>query len=341
VFHTYSIYGLILSSNVPLAGLLPVRQLAERADIDLVLSSSLPDWTERALELPSSIQVPIRGSQIDEDLSLTFSRYGDDEYFQLSYSEGARFVIDRDAARIWGTWSTPLTIEDAITFLVGPVLGFALRRRSIAALHASSVRIHDHAVVLCGESEAGKSTTAAFLSTMGFPVLAEDISAIRFQDGDVLIEPGYPRVCLWPDSVAHVLGSPDALPALTPTWEKRFLSLDASLDSAESPFARDAQPLGAIYILGPRSDDHAAPYFEELSRQEALLSLVQNTYMNWLLDREQRAIELDQLARILAATPVRRITPHSHPVRIAALCELIVRDAEPLLAPASDIVQSA
>jgi len=32
-----------------------------------------------------------------------------------------------------------------------------------------------------------------------------------------------------------------------------------------------------------------------MSFREALLSLVQNTYMNWLLNRKQRAAEFDAL----------------------------------------------
>ena len=63
-----------------------------------------------------------------------------------------------------------------------------------------------------------------------------------------------------------------------------------------------------------------------------LLQLVQNTYMNWLLDRTQRAAELDTLSRIVARVPVRRIVPHCDPARVGALSDLIVLDAERLFA---------
>jgi hypothetical protein len=65
-----------------------------------------------------------------------------------------------------------------------------------------------------------------------------------------------------------------------------------------------------------------------MTPREALLLLVQNTYMNWLLDREARAAEFDTLSRVVQSVAVRKITPHSDPKRIGELCNLIVEDAE-------------
>jgi hypothetical protein len=55
--------------------------------------------------------------------------------------------------------------------------------------------------------------------------------------------------------------------------------------------------------------------------------------MNWLLDRKQRAVEFDTLARLVRNVPVRRIIPHTDPQRIDLLCELILADAENVLSP--------
>ncbi len=65
-----------------------------------------------------------------------------------------------------------------------------------------------------------------------------------------------------------------------------------------------------------------------MSSPEALLSLVQNTYMNWLLDRKQRAAEFDALGKLVMQVPTQRIVPHLDPGCIGALCELIVAYAE-------------
>jgi hypothetical protein len=171
---------------------------------------------------------------------------------------------------------------------------------------------------------SGKSTTAAALSLRGIPVLSEDITALSEQDGITQAEPGYPRICLWPEAVQDLLGTRDALPRLTPTWEKCFLELNGENTKFESL----RRPLGSVYILAPR--ENSAPRVEEISTQQALLELIQNTYMNWLLDRRQRAAEFETLSKLVLQVPVRRIVPHLDPARITALCELIEEDVERL-----------
>jgi len=246
----------------------------------------------------------------------------------LAYGNEARFLVDGAAERIWGTCPPPLTNEDMATYLLGPVMGFVLRRRSILALHASAVRIGGQAVALCGESQSGKSTTAAALALQGIPVLCEDITPLIEEHGSFQAEPGYPRVCLWPDAVEKLFGRQDALPRLTPSWDKYFLPLDG--DNAR--FEEQRQVLGAVYLFAPRVAEADAPRIETMSAREALLGLVQNTYMNWLLDRSQRAGEFEALSKLVKQVPVRRIIPHVDPGRIGALCELIVADAERLSA---------
>ena len=50
-------------------------------------------------------------------------------------------------------------------------------------------------------------------------------SALVEYDGRVHVQPAYPQLRLWPDSVAMLYGAPDVLPPLTPTWDKRALAL--------------------------------------------------------------------------------------------------------------------
>jgi hypothetical protein len=202
-------------------------------------------------------------------------------------------------------------------------MGFVLRRRSTVCLHASGVEIQGNAVCFCGDAGYGKSTTAAALALRGLPVIAEDVVALEESSGGFQAVPGYPRVCLWPESVRMLLGREDALPRLTPVWDKRFLELDGQ----RAKFAWAKLPFGVIYLFAPRSDGRDAPRVEKISPREALLGLVQNTYMNWVLEREQRAAEFDVLCRLVQHVPVRRITPHAKPEKLTLLCDLIERDA--------------
>jgi len=277
-----------------------------------------------ARRLPSRLEHPRLGEVERDDSPFTLTSYGAEEFFELAYGNEALFFVDGAAKRVWGTCLPPLTNEDLATYLLGPVMGFVLRRRSILALHASAVCIGGRAVALCGESQAGKSTTAAAFALRGIPVLCEDVTPLIEEHGKFQVEPGYPRVCLWPDAVEKLFGAPDALPRLTPTWDKFFLPLDGG----NAKFEEQRRVVSAVYHFAPRVAEADAPRIEAMSAREALLELVQNTYMNWLLDRRQRAAEFDALGKLVAQVPVRRIVPHVDPGRIGALCELIVADAE-------------
>jgi len=323
VIYPYRLYGLTLGCDAPVSALRQEPTRVEHFDVAVSLGPET-DWVREARRLPSHLEHP-RSEEIDLDNSpFTLTSYGAGEFFELSYGNEARFFVDGRAERVWGSCPPPLTNEDMATYLLGPVMGFVLRRRSVLALHASAVAIGGEAVALCGASQAGKSTTAAALALRGVPVLCEDITPLLEVDGTFQVEPGYPRVCLWPDAVEKLCGARDALPRLTPTWEKSFLALDGG----NAKFDAQRRVVRAVYHFAPRIREADAPRIETMSAREALLNLVQNTYMNWLLDRGQRAAEFDALAKLVRQVPVRRIVPHADPERIDALCELIVADAE-------------
>ena len=277
---SYRIYGLYLSSDFPIPGLEEETDRAHRPDL-LVQFGSEPPWVRDALSLPSLILQSIAASPETQDPAFVLTSFGEWQFFQLAYSDGTRFVVNSTATHIWGTAGESQTMEDLSTYFLGPIMGFILRRRGITALHASAFCLDGKAIVLTGEAGSGKSTTAAALALRGLPVLCEDIAAVEEKDGSFAVQTGYARVCLWPESVEILKGHPDALPRLSPNWEKCYLPLDGATARLET----QKRPFGAIYILSPREAAADAPRIEEVSNREVLLELVQNTYMNWLLDR--------------------------------------------------------
>jgi hypothetical protein len=323
----YRAYGLSISSNTPIPGLLPNPARSEHEDVKLEIGAQ-PEWVGRALRLPSFCYHQLPAEPLTEDPAFIVNVLGAMEFFELTYTDGTHFVVDAAGTKVWGTWVPPFVFEDLVTYLLGPVMGFVLRRRGVSPLHASAVSIGGHAIVLTGAAQAGKSTTAAAMALRGVPVLCEDVAALKESTTGYSVEPGYPRVCVWPDAVQKLLGQEDALPRLTPNWEKRFLALDG----VQGKFEAERLPLGAVYVLSPRTPQSDAPRVEELGPREALLELVQNTYMNWLLDRKQRAEEFDLLARLVARVPMRRLVPHQDPARLGAMCELLLGDASRLCA---------
>jgi len=137
-----------------------------------------------------------------------------------------------------------------------------------------------------------------------------------------VVRPAYPRIRLWPDSVEFLFGSPEALPRITPTWEKRFLNLAG----AQYRFGRDPLPLGGIYLIGERVD--GAPRIETIPPRAALMHLVRETYTTRLIGRELRASEFDVLGRLVTRIPIRRLCVSTDAFRIDDAVDLVVRSAE-------------
>ena len=253
------------------------------------------------------------------------------KHFGFFYSDGARFAVEREGREIWADWPENYTLEDACTYLIGPIIAFVLRLRGVICLHASAVAVSDHAIALFGLAGAGKSTTAAAFALKGYSVLSDDVVALADHEDSFLVQPGYPRVNLWPDSVRTLFGFEDALPRITATWDKRYLALDQE----DRRFQAAPLPLGAIYILGGREAHLTAPIVEELTGHEAFATLVANTYVNYLLDGDMRAREFDVLGRVLAGVPIRRVRPTADPTKVFALCETIGADARQRMVHAS------
>ena len=324
----YIAYGLhcLADSSIPGFQTEPAR--LGPPDVILELGTRIPAWVHYARTLPSVARYARRADALTGDPAYTFSVRGESEFFELIYGDGAEIVINGVANRIWAGYSPPLSIDDLAVYLRGPIMGFTLRRRGVTALHASAVSLAEGAVVLCGESAAGKSTTAAALALRGLPVLSDDITALREDDCNFHVEPGYPCVCLWPAAVQELFGAADALPRLTSSWEKCFLPLDG----IRASFERRRRPLLAIYLLAPSAMSVEAPRIEKISSREAFLALVQNTYMNWLLERKQRAMEFDLLTRLVSKIPVRRVVSDHDSGSPSSVCEQIVRDTEKLFA---------
>lgn len=311
----YRIYGLHLESNQVLPG------LAVQDEIPV------PDVRVSLRAVPEQLRVPqgaelwyesqVRDAQNEPTLKVW--KIGGGEQFRLCYCDGTEFVIDRQGTEIQATWLAPLTIEDTATYLLGPVLGFLLRLRGISCLHASAINVSGQALVLLGPAGAGKSTTAAAFAQCGYKVLSEDVVALYDIDETVLVQPGYPLIRLWPSSAQSLFGAPNALPPLTPNWDKCGLALGQC-------FQATPLPLAAIYILGGRRDDQVAPFIETVSTQTGLMSLIENTYTNYLLDQAMRAREFELLGRLVLQAPLRQITPHTEITRLPELCRAIVAD---------------
>jgi hypothetical protein len=313
----YSAFGLTLVSDTPVPGL----QAAAPGPAPPIHVRFGTAPVSPAREGPGRLWYPAP-EQSAAEAGLTVRLLGGGLWFRFRYEDGTEFDVDRAGAEVRARWAAASTFEDTVTYLLGPVLGFVLRLRGRTCLHASAVAVGGRALALVGPVGAGKSTTAAALAGRGCPVLADDVLPLEPRGGDVLAHPAYPRLRLWPDSARLLYGAEDALPPLTPTWDKCYLDL-AARDGA---FCPRALPLGAVYLLGERGTGPGAPAVRAVPGPAGLLALVQHTYVNYLLDRAMRGREFALLGRVAAGVPVREAAAPAGAAHLGALCDLLLED---------------
>jgi hypothetical protein len=289
--------GLVIHADVPLDGVRPLAT-PEKPDVRVRMRGSNDAPPMNAAESAWYVS-PYRD---DHDVPLlTIQALGSGHLLQ--YAEGTRFSISGSGSEVDAWWDEPLTAVDATDYLLGAVLAFVVRLRGAVPLHASAVVIGDHAVLFAGPAGAGKSSLAAALAILGYPVLSDDLVVIDESNGQVHAYPSQARISLWPDA-ADGLFSAISLPAHSAVYAKRRLDLSEH----GYRFHEGARQVATMCMLMARDAASDPPAMRMLRPQEALMTLVSHTYGNYLLDGSMRAREFDVLGRVAAAVPVAELT---------------------------------
>jgi hypothetical protein len=313
----YSVFGLLLRSNLSIPELVPAEGPSSDPAVNIHLKESPPaDSSGPKILMYTSEYMDPTGQP-----ALRIWKTVDDQFLHLTYFDGTQFWMDRKGTELWAQWPDNLTIEDTATYLLGPVLGLLLRLRGVTCLHASAISAGNLAIAFVGSEGAGKSTTAAMFAQKGCPVISDDVVAITERQGAYYVFPAYPYLSLWADSVTIVYGPDKKLPTFSANWDKRMLSLSAN----DLKFEGKQLRLGALFILGERDSQPDSPRIEPLSPKDALLSLVANSYATNLLDMHMRAAEFEFLGRMLQSVPVQRLIPHKDPSKIDGLHDVVLR----------------
>lgn len=257
-------YGYYEAFGLTIASYIPLPQLEETASTkaDLTVSPGKIDW-----QPPKDEEIEgYRHWQIEED-EVYFYWKCSGKYLLKSCRE---IIVDPFA---------DLDDEGIIALpIIGPLLGMLLHQRGFYVLHGSGVKVGNEACIFLGCKGQGKSTMAATMCDRGYPLVADDISAISFDtNGGLVLTPGFPQIRLWPDAVEAAVGeNPEELPKIYPTISKR------SYKTKSDRFYDKPLPLKRIYILG--SADGLE--IKSLNPQEAIKQLVGNSYVPMMLGKD-------------------------------------------------------
>jgi len=240
----YRVFGLRVRSDIELPELRPV---AEAGDPD----------------------VTIRLSNVDADCSAP----------GIHVIEGGLLFVAEDVARYRVCDGKSILVEQAAgapeqnvrLFLLGSAFGALLHQRGLLPLHANAVDFGGKAIAFMGESGAGKSTLAAWFHDRGYPILADDVCAIGFDDQRrPRVQPGFPRLRLWLDALESSGRSAAGL-------QQSYAG--PGLDKYDLPVAPEAAadrelPLAALVLL-ERGEAYALESITGLAAAECVFA---NTY---------------------------------------------------------------
>jgi hypothetical protein len=288
------LFGLRVRSNRRIPFAPPDRE----GSPDVVATfGEMPEWLDRA---------PLDDRQLQRDEAPYSLRRAGDGGWVLDYADGTRIAVTRSA--IWMTWRAPLGFDDACTYLVGAGFALLTRMRGAACLHASAVTMNGETIAFAGPSGSGKSTLAAALVRRGAILIAEDVLPLRFEGGRVVAVPAYAGIRLWPEAAALLMQSADALPPISPTWDKRIF------EPPPGRFAGSPSRASSIVFLEDRDC--------ELTPAEGAMRLVAHAYRPEMLDAPMRRNEFAIFSALADATPMRtlRATHDADPDMLAASC---------------------
>lgn len=317
--YCYKAYGLRFSTDKPfdILPLLPHDFL--QFDIQFWFAQPAPFDVDSAewLPHPSYVRHIPKPGGAPPTLYLTSA---DGQYIQIRYPEGVVFTMDAAGTQVWASSSADFTFEYLASYALGSVLSFLLAVRQQVFLHASAVVIRDQAVLFCAPSGYGKSTTASYFGSHGHPVLSDDISLLEQRGSQIFVTPAYPHLRLWD---TDFLKTGVVTQTVAPDWDKQYLRFDQNQSFV---FAEESVPLGAIYLMREQ-----APTFqiERLNPGQALMRLMDNTFMAPIAPPDLRKIEFDLFSRLVHHVPVSKLKRPEGLDRLHELYQLVLADRTP------------
>ena len=183
-----------------------------------------------------------------------------------------------------------------------------------------------------GASGAGKSTTAAAFAQRGYPILGDDLAVFQVRQGQLWVQPGYPRLRLWSNTAKVLNGSVEGLTRVLASINKWYLDLDSN-EQQQWRFQAQPLPLSKIYVLGERDSQLTQPTILPLSPSQALLNLIESGYSSSILPQELRRREFQQWSQLAQQTSVQKLLRPDNLAHLGQLCELILEDCQSISRP--------
>lgn len=288
----YKAYGLTLASEIDLPELLPAE--TQEADVYIHLN-----------DVPESIENAYKGVRFE-------AVKGE---FLLNVDNVAKYYVSNgksvDIQVVDGA-----TDEEVKLFLLGSAFGALIYQRNKLPFHGSTVLVDGKAVVISGVSGAGKSTLSLNLIRKGYALISDDVSLAEIEQEKITkINPGFPRVKLWKDSLDYYEIDTNNLKRIRPGLQKYSLPIDN--------FSDKQAEVSHIFIL--RTHNSEDIIVKEIKGGQKFNVLSKNVYRKIFVKATKSEIVLFKTISLLAKqTRVYEIVHPGEKNKIEEISNLII-----------------
>lgn len=218
-------------------------------------------------------------------------------------ADSENFAIGDARAGIGTAWITTAALDEIEYFhyhFLDAMVHLVLESLYLTPIHATCVAREGRGVLLCGDSEAGKSTLAYACARRGWTYISDDASyLVRRQPSDRLIIGNAHRIRLRPDAARLFPELASRTPAMRGNGK---MSLEIWTRQLESITASPATQVDQMVFLERRAD--GGPRWKPLAKSDAH-TWCERVFFHW--DPDVKAEQLEALSVLLDACELRTL----------------------------------
>lgn len=247
----YRIYGLTIVSEIKIQEAYEC-EITNTPDVEVVFGE-IPEFLRDA-------KAKGYGTWTGDFVNAWFNTPGAAQYY---IEHGRKIIVEPEENA---------NMDLVCSMILSAGLCLVLLQRNEPVMHGSAIAIDNEAVMICGESGAGKSTITLELLKRNVGFLADDTVRLRIEPSGVFAEPTYPQQKLCRDQVEKYDFATEKLRYVDEFRDKfALMRRDIYVDKA--------MPLACMIIL-KKSRDSEKVFSKQLSGQEFLTALIDNLYLS-------------------------------------------------------------
>ena len=232
--------------------------------------------------------------------------------FLMHYEGVARYLVTNGRDVLVERWGG--SDEDVAAVLANTPLTALLQQRGMATLHAAAVQTEAGAVLLLGRSGDGKSSLAAALVERGYPLVADDVTAVVLNGSSPTVLPGFATLRLWKQTLDEMRMAHRAGARVRGTLEKFWVPTPRSCG--------EPLPVSAAFVLTPGNGPDIR--IESLSPGDAFEMMARHAHRRRVMDAMgQRQAHFHAATAIARDVPVMRATRPVHPFLLEELADRV------------------